>query len=459
MNDDFEEASELELTEDEEALLEEMPALAGVGVTRRTFLGQTIAGGLGFLALDLLAQEQALAALSPSPGAVAAAAPAAENLVKVALKVNGAPQTLEIDSRVVLLDALRERLALTGTKKGCDQGQCGACTVLVDGQRVLSCLTLAATLRGPRGHDHRGAGEGRPAASDAGGLHQARRLPVRLLHVGPDLLGRRHARARRSAARSATSPRTSARPTTRLTDDEIKERMSGNICRCGAYPGIVAAIQEVHSGRQAAQTWGFATETQLAPRRERRTAMRPFEYVRATDAAAADRRRRRPSPQAKYLAGGSNLLDLMKEDVERPTRLVDITRLPLREIQRTRGGLSIGALATNTETANHPLIRENYPLLTQAIVAGASGQLRNMATNGGNLLQRTRCHYFYDTAMPCNKREPGSGCGAREGLNRIHAILGWSESLRRHLSRRHGHRARTRSTPGCACARRTAASG
>lgn len=155
--------------------------------------------------------------------------------------------------------------------------------------------------------------------------------------------------------------------------------------------------------------------------------MRPFEYVRASDAAAgaaavsAD-------PAAKFLAGGTNLLDLMKEDVERPTRLVDITRLPLREIRRTASGLSVGALATNTETANHPQIRENYPLLTQAIVAGASGQLRNMATNGGNLLQRTRCNYFYDTATPCNKREPGSGCGARDGLNKIHAILGWSES-------------------------------
>jgi xanthine dehydrogenase YagS FAD-binding subunit len=154
--------------------------------------------------------------------------------------------------------------------------------------------------------------------------------------------------------------------------------------------------------------------------------MRPFKYARATDpnGAAATVA---ANPQAKFLAGGTNLLDLMKEDVERPNQLVDLTRLKLAEIQRTRGGVSIGALATNTDTANHPLIRKNYPLLTQAIVAGASGQLRNMATNGGNLLQRTRCQYFYDTAMPCNKREPGTGCGAREGLNRIHAVLGWSE--------------------------------
>ena len=155
--------------------------------------------------------------------------------------------------------------------------------------------------------------------------------------------------------------------------------------------------------------------------------MRPFEYTRASGADAAARAVA-ANPQAKFLAGGTNLLDLMKEDIERPAQLVDVTRLQLAEIKPLRGGVSIGALATNTATANHPLIRSNYPLLSQAIVAGASAQLRNMATNGGNLLQRTRCQYFYDVAMPCNKREPGTGCGAREGLNRIHAIFGWSES-------------------------------
>lgn len=155
--------------------------------------------------------------------------------------------------------------------------------------------------------------------------------------------------------------------------------------------------------------------------------MRPFEYVRVADLSSVTAAMA-TTPQAKFLAGGTNLVDLMKEDIERPTRIVDITQLPLKQIQRTRSGLSVGALATNTETANHPLIRENYPLLSQAIVAGASGQLRNMATNGGNLLQRTRCNYFYDVAMPCNKRESGSGCAAREGLNRIHAILGWTEA-------------------------------
>jgi xanthine dehydrogenase YagS FAD-binding subunit len=148
--------------------------------------------------------------------------------------------------------------------------------------------------------------------------------------------------------------------------------------------------------------------------------------VRASDPAAAARAVA-ANPAAKFLAGGTNILDLMKEDVERPNELVDLSRLKLSEIKAAGGGVSIGALATNSATANHPLVRKNYPLLTQAIVAGASGQLRNMATNGGNLMQRTRCQYFYDTAMPCNKREPGTGCGALEGLNRIHAIFGWSD--------------------------------
>ncbi|HEX8685456.1 MAG TPA: FAD binding domain-containing protein, partial [Pyrinomonadaceae bacterium] len=155
--------------------------------------------------------------------------------------------------------------------------------------------------------------------------------------------------------------------------------------------------------------------------------MRPFKYTRASDAGAAAQAVAL-NPRAKFLAGGTNLLDLMKEDVERPDELVDLSRLKLSEIREARDGVvTVGALAKNSETANHPLIRKNYPLLTQAIVAGASGQLRNMATNGGNLMQRTRCQYFYDTAMPCNKREPGTGCGALEGLNRIHAVLGWSD--------------------------------
>ena len=156
--------------------------------------------------------------------------------------------------------------------------------------------------------------------------------------------------------------------------------------------------------------------------------MRPFKYTNATDVSTATKGLA-ANPHAKFLAGGTNLLDLMKEDVERPDELIDITRLNLTQIKALpTGGLSMGGLGKNTDAANHPLIRLNYPLLSQAILAGASGQIRNMATNGGNLLQRTRCPYFYEVSMPCNKREPGTGCGAREGINRLHAIFGWSES-------------------------------
>jgi len=154
--------------------------------------------------------------------------------------------------------------------------------------------------------------------------------------------------------------------------------------------------------------------------------MQPFKYTRAKDPAGAARAVA-ATGNAKFIAGGTNILDLMKEGVEKPSELVDVTRLNLTQIRATQNGISIGALAKNTDTANHPLVRQGYPLLAQAILAGASAQIRNMATNGGNLVQRTRCSYFYDVSMPCNKREPGSGCGALEGINRNHAIFGWSE--------------------------------
>lgn len=154
--------------------------------------------------------------------------------------------------------------------------------------------------------------------------------------------------------------------------------------------------------------------------------MNTFRYTEAADPAGAVRAVAANS-SAKFLAGGTNLVDLMREYVERPSELVNISRLDLAQIRTTSNGISIGALARNADTANHPVVRKDYPLLSMAILAGASAQLRNMATNGGNLMQRTRCQYFYDIAMPCNKREPGTGCGAMQGLNRVHAILGYSD--------------------------------
>ncbi|MBO8193406.1 xanthine dehydrogenase family protein subunit M [Streptomyces oryzae] len=155
--------------------------------------------------------------------------------------------------------------------------------------------------------------------------------------------------------------------------------------------------------------------------------MREFSYERATDVSSAVALLE-TDPDARWLGGGTNLVDLMKTGVERPGRLVDVRELPLGRIESTDdGGLRIGATVTNSELAAHPEVRRRYPALAQAVLAGASGQLRNMATVGGNLLQRTRCAYFTDTSFPCNKREPGSGCPAATGEHRNHAILGASE--------------------------------
>jgi len=155
--------------------------------------------------------------------------------------------------------------------------------------------------------------------------------------------------------------------------------------------------------------------------------MIPFEYVRAGSLAHAVSLMA-DDPTAKFIAGGTNLIDLMKMDVERPTKLIDISRLALNKVEETpEGGLRIGALVRNSDLAYHPLVEARYPVLSSPIHAGASQQLRNMASTGGNLLERTRCAYFYDVTMPCNKREPGSDCGAIDGHNRMHAILGASD--------------------------------
>jgi xanthine dehydrogenase YagT iron-sulfur-binding subunit len=262
MDDPLEDPPAGELTADEASLLDEMPSLAEVGLTRRTFVG-----GLGAVALQLLAHEKAFAALQ-SAGAVIAP-PATENLVRLVLKVNGSAKSLELDSRVVLLDALRERLELTGSKKGCDQGQCGACTVLVDGRRVLSCLTLAASADGRDVTTIEGLAKGDT-------LHpmQAAFIKYDAFQCGYCTPGQICSavglleEARRGHVSHVTEDVAAAATATSLSDDEIRERMSGNICRCGAYPKIVAAVQEVHSGRETRHTWRFAGEQELARVRE-----------------------------------------------------------------------------------------------------------------------------------------------------------------------------------------------
>ncbi|MFL0692806.1 MAG: FAD binding domain-containing protein [Agrobacterium tumefaciens] len=156
--------------------------------------------------------------------------------------------------------------------------------------------------------------------------------------------------------------------------------------------------------------------------------MKAFTYERAASAEAAAQIAA-SNPGAKFIAGGTNLLDLMKLEIETPTHLIDVNGLDFNKIAPTsEGGLRIGAMVRNTDLAAHEIVRRDYPLLARALLSGASGQLRNRATTGGNLLQRTRCPYFYDTNQPCNKRQPGSGCSAIGGFSRQHAVLGVSDA-------------------------------
>jgi xanthine dehydrogenase YagS FAD-binding subunit len=155
--------------------------------------------------------------------------------------------------------------------------------------------------------------------------------------------------------------------------------------------------------------------------------MKPFTFSKSTNTSGALQSFKKEAT-SQFIAGGTNLLDLMKKEIAVPAHLVDINALALKNITAEATGITIGALALNSAVAEHPEIVKNYPLISKALLAGASAQIRNMATIGGNILQRTRCPYFYDTAMPCNKRLPGMGCGAKEGLNRMSAIFGSSEN-------------------------------
>jgi xanthine dehydrogenase YagT iron-sulfur-binding subunit len=251
-----------EISADEEKLLDELGLF---GESRRKFLGHTVGGGLGVFALQLLAKEQALAGLKAPADAAFAQKAGLENAVKISLKINGVAQNLEVDSRSVLLDLLRERLDLTGTKKGCDQGQCGACTVIVNGNRVLSCLTLAAQCQGKEVTTIEGLAQGdalhpmQAAFIKHDGFQCGYCTPGQICSAVALLNEAKNG----DASHVTKNLRASAR-NIKLSDEEIRERMSGNICRCGAYPGIVAAIREVQSGRARAQTWHFATDEEIA---------------------------------------------------------------------------------------------------------------------------------------------------------------------------------------------------
>jgi len=261
--DDWQAQEDEQMTIDEEKLLDDL----GIqGESRRRFLGQVSAAGLSVLALQMLAEQSAFAGTGGSSTESAAQAAAKlENAVKVVMKVNGMDKSLDVDSRMTLLDALRERMQLTGSKKGCDHGQCGACTVIIDGRRSLSCLTLAATCEGKSVTTIEGLASGdnlhpmQTAFIKHDGFQCGYCTPGQICSAVAVLNEAKNGEASylteniQAKARSMT-----------LSDDEIRERMSGNLCRCGAYPNILAAIKEVHTGKEQAQGWQFAGENNVA---------------------------------------------------------------------------------------------------------------------------------------------------------------------------------------------------
>ena len=241
-----------DLSPDELALLAE---LTEFGQSRRQFLGQATAGGLSVFALSLLAHQEAAAQVTPSSQAVYALEGDTSALIDVNLSINGQATPLALDPRVTLLDALREKLQLTGTKKGCDHGQCGACTVIIDGRRVLSCLTLAATCEGREVTTIEGVGkDGLHPMQSAFIKHDAFQCgyctPGQICSAVALLQEATEGQASYASPRLGTVE-------SDLSDAEIRERMSGNLCRCGAYPNIVKAVAEVQSGRVSPQTWNF----------------------------------------------------------------------------------------------------------------------------------------------------------------------------------------------------------
>ena len=337
-------------------------------------------------------------AISPAAAQGADAAPAPLDVV---LRVNGTEHRLTLDPRTTLLDALREHLHLTGSKKGCGLGQCGACTVLMDGKRVKSCLSLAALVEGREITTIEGLAQGERAPPAAGRLHRARRLPVRLLHARADH-GRRRLHRRGPRRLGAGDPRLDERQPVPLR--RLRPHRRGHPGRGGAPPVPCGEVEPcTPSPSNARATWPPPSPSRAQAGRN--------------------------DAPAEYIAGGTDMVQLLQEYVRRPERLVSLAGLLDNRIEVGPQGLRLGAAATMAEVAAHPAVVEQFPVIAEALLNSASPQVRNQATMGGNLLQRTRCPYFRDVGYAaCNKRAPGSGCAAIGGENRWHAVLGTSEN-------------------------------
>lgn len=254
MSNECDDAIDLQMSADEEALLSDF------GESRRKFLGQVSVTTLGVIAAQILAEQELFANVPTSEDAFFAPVKV-ENAVNVMLKVNGAEKSLTLDSRVTLLDALRDKLTLTGSKKGCDHGQCGACTVIVDGRRVLSCLTLAASCEGKDVTTIEGLAKGNELHPMQAAFLKYDGFQCGFCTPGQICSAVALVNEAKNGEASYVSENIRALPRSiKLSDDEIRERMSGNLCRCGAYPNILKAIREVHKGEETAQTWEFHKE-------------------------------------------------------------------------------------------------------------------------------------------------------------------------------------------------------
>jgi xanthine dehydrogenase YagT iron-sulfur-binding subunit len=258
MAEEFDELLDFELTDEEKELLDGLAELTELGESRRRFLSQAAAMGLGAAAINLIAQEQLFAGLRAADE-LDIAPIAEENAVAVKFKVNGVEKSLTLDSRMTLLDALRERLGLTGSKKGCDHGQCGACTVIVDGRRVLSCLTLSAQCEGKSVTTIEGLAAGQKLHPMQSAFLKHDGFQCGFCTPGQICSAVAMMDEARNGEASYVTPDVRNRPRAmQLSDEEIRERMSGNLCRCGAYPNIVTAIREVHTGKPVdAVAWRF----------------------------------------------------------------------------------------------------------------------------------------------------------------------------------------------------------